>query len=319
MKTPVKTYFVDIGAGWGQEHNKIRTIELNSELNNNNENKKVPLVMIHGFASGIGGWILNLDPLAITINRPIFAFDIIGFGRSSRPRLYPSDDVEGEFIESIERWRHAQNIEKMIILGHSFGGYLSANYALRHPERVVHLILADPWGVQAKELSMNRNPNRFPILLRAISQIFRIFPPLAILRATGPYGPRLVHKIRHDLKEKFRPVLEEDCSSFLDYVYHCNAQTPSGEIAFKALTQPYGWPKNPLIHRLIELDQSVSVTFIYGARSWIESSPGEYLKELLGPARVSLNIIQNSGHHVYADRYAEFNELVSEICAQIPE
>ena len=37
-------------------------------------------------------------------------------------------------------------LEKMILLGHSFGGYLSAAYALKYGKCVSALILADPWG-----------------------------------------------------------------------------------------------------------------------------------------------------------------------------
>lgn len=319
IKRPFKTYFVDIGPGWGLDNNKIRTIQLDPDESDDSDlNQRVPLVMIHGFASGIGNWLLNYDTLSSTLNRRIYAFDIIGFGRSSRPKMLgKSGDTDTEFIDSIERWRKAQNIEKFILLGHSFGGYLSTNYALRHPERVAHLILADPWGIQDKELSTNRKTFKFPILLRAVAYVFRNLAPLTILRASGPYGPRLIHKTRNDLKEKFKPILNEEASLFIDYIYHCNVQNPSGELAFKTLTIPYGWPKNPLIHEVTGLDPSVSLTFIYGARSWIETTPGEHLRHLFGPERVSLNIIQGSGHHVYADKYAEFNELVKEICSKL--
>lgn len=312
----MKSYFVDIGEGWGASSNKIRTIEMT--LENEKKDEKMPLVMIHGFGAGIGCWILNLDTLSDSLRRRIYAIDILGFARSSRPTFDLSDDVEGQFVESIERWRETQKIDKFIILGHSFGGYLSANYALRHPERVSHVILADPWGVQDRQVSStSRTSYRFPIWVRGINSIFQNFAPLAVLRATGPYGPTVVHKFRGDLREKFRPVLQDECSAFLDYIYHCNAQTPSGELAFKSLTLPYGWPKFPLIHRLLDLDESVSLTFIYGARSFIERAPGEFLKDCLAPGRVTINVIQASGHHVYADRYQEFNELVKEACSKV--
>ena len=74
-----------------------------------------------------------------------------GFGRSSRC-TFNSDPALAEFqyVSALEKWREEVGLKKMILLGHSFGGYLSAAYTLRHPDNVQHLILADPWGILEK-------------------------------------------------------------------------------------------------------------------------------------------------------------------------
>ena len=67
--------------------------------------------------------------------RPVYAFDLLGFGRSSRPKFQGSpEQVEETFINSIEEWRKALGLQKIILLGHSFGGYLSSCYALKYPD-----------------------------------------------------------------------------------------------------------------------------------------------------------------------------------------
>lgn len=90
--------------------------------------------MVHGFGGGVGLWIRNLEPLSRS--RSVYAFDLLGFGRSSRPP-FPSDATKAEeqFVNSIEQWRQSVGLENMILLGHSLGGYLAASYAIQFPSR----------------------------------------------------------------------------------------------------------------------------------------------------------------------------------------
>ena len=147
--------------------------------------------------------------------------------------------------------------------------------------------------------------------------IFKTLNPLAILRAAGPFGPGLVHKLRPDIRQKFAPLTgEQDASIVLDYVYHCNAQSnPAGEIAFKTLSLPTGWAKNPMIQRIDKLDPSIDLSFIYGERSWIDRQPGIQIKQLCTERSVEVHVIHNAGHHVYADKLEDFNRLVNKSCS----
>ena len=78
--------------------------------------------------------VLNLASLSKS--RTLYTFDLLGFGQSSRPKFSgKSEKSESKFVESIEEWREKVGISRMILLGHSFGGYLSASYALKYPHR----------------------------------------------------------------------------------------------------------------------------------------------------------------------------------------
>ncbi|KAL5985874.1 hypothetical protein ACLOJK_027864 [Asimina triloba] len=65
--------------------------------------------------------------------------------RPPTPFFYNAE-TEAWFIDSFEEWRKAKNLSNFILLGHSFGGYVAAKYALKHPEHVRHLILVGPAG-----------------------------------------------------------------------------------------------------------------------------------------------------------------------------
>lgn len=139
---PFKKFHVSIDDCVGQ-NDEILTLSINTESTN------VPLVMLHGFAAGIAFWVMNLEELSA--DRPLYAIDLLGFARSSRPTFSKdAQKIEEQYVESIERWRKAMNIPKMILLGHSFGGFLVSSYAMKFPETIEHLILVDPWGFTGK-------------------------------------------------------------------------------------------------------------------------------------------------------------------------
>jgi abhydrolase domain-containing protein, putative len=284
----------------------------------------IPLVLIHGFGAGVALWALNLDALSNN-NRKLYAFDVLGFGRSSRPDFTYSEQVEWQLTESIERWRAAVGLnEKFILLGHSFGGYLALSYALQYPDRVAHIILADPWGMPSQQQAIqNRPPTQYslPMWAKLVGLLVQKFNPLAGLRLAGPWGLKLIQKIRSDIKGKFECLMgSKNADYILQYIYHCNVQpNPSGEMAFRALALPFGWAKFPMINRISDIDPGPTITFIYGSRSWIERQTAFQIKYLLGDSRVDVHVIQGAGHHVYADKSAEFNNLINEICLNIDE
>ena len=42
----------------------------------------------------------------------------------------------------------------------------------------------------------------------------------------------------------------------------------------------FGWAKHPIINRMNLLREDVPITLIYGARSWVDSSASDKIKEL---------------------------------------
>ena len=145
-----------------------------------------PLVMIHGFGAGFLQFYKNLDHLHCS--RQLLALDLPGFGRSTRVS-FSSDpaSVEEEMVGHLETWRRVLGLERFVLLGHSLGAFLACAYTLRHPERVRHLVLVDPWGV-SPPLPEDEMKKRFPFLAKRFWQMAGRMKPFDPVRMAGPWG-----------------------------------------------------------------------------------------------------------------------------------
>ncbi|KAK6982584.1 abhydrolase domain-containing protein 4-like isoform X3 [Biomphalaria glabrata] len=287
----------------------------------------VPLVIMHGMGGGANMFLNNIDDLAE--QRDVILLDLPGFGLSSRPDLRvkyengwwvdtSADDVEEFYTEVLEQWFQKLCLDKVILLGHSYGGYLSSVYCLKYPDRVKHLILADPWGFPQRPAAADMRPfmrNKALVLLSKLYGKMNIFTPLRVL---GPLGPLVFRSLRSDLGRKFQLYFLDH--TVYDYLYACNTYgAPSGEVGFSRVSIPFGWARKPLVERVQAWDSKLDVTFIYGARSWIDSQPGLETKNQRHDNYVDVHIISGAGHHVYADRPKAFNHIVQMIGEAIDE
>ncbi len=101
--------------------------------------ESVPLLTLHG---GPGGGHDYLEPLnEIASERPVVFFDQLGCGKSDTP-----DDISlwriDRFVDEVTAVRDALGLDRIHLLGHSWGGWLAIEYMLGAPSGVVSLTLA---------------------------------------------------------------------------------------------------------------------------------------------------------------------------------
>jgi cardiolipin-specific phospholipase len=113
------------------------------------------LVILHGYGAGLGFFYKNFEALSRVKGWQLYALDLLGMGRSSRPpfkikaktREQQIAEAEDWFADSLEEWRIKKKIDKFTLLGHSMGGYMAVAYALKYPGRLNKLVLASPVGI----------------------------------------------------------------------------------------------------------------------------------------------------------------------------
>ena len=140
----------------------------------------------------------------------------------------------------------------------------------------------------------------------------------------------MVKRFRPDLRVKFEKLFDDDRIS--EYLYHCNAQTPTGEEAFRTISDFLAWAKGlrvpflslslvqhalvsrlsePMIRRIDALDPRIPIYFLHGEKSWIDCEPSVLIQSKRD--KVFVDMIEEAGHHVYADAPEEFDLYLKRI------
>lgn len=94
-------------------------------------------VFLHGNPSSSLLW-RNVTP---RVGRGrLLAPDLIGMGRSGKP---PSDYRFADHARYLDAWFDALELDRVVLIGHDWGGALACDWAARHPERVLGLALLE--------------------------------------------------------------------------------------------------------------------------------------------------------------------------------
>jgi pimeloyl-ACP methyl ester carboxylesterase len=118
--------------------------------------RSVPVVLLPGRTSGAPMWEANLSGLAE--ERTVYALDALGdAGMSVQTRKIEDSADQAAWLDQVLAQLGSPKVH---LVGHSFGGWTAANYALRHPERVASLMLLEPvfvfgglrWQVYVKSI-----------------------------------------------------------------------------------------------------------------------------------------------------------------------
>ena len=108
------------------------------------EGTGTPVVLLSG---GPGFEVDYMAPVAKAFpnNRKIF-FEQRGTGRSRPRTLQPADMTLHTVVEDLEALRQHLKLERLFLVGHSWGGMLAMAYGVAHPDHVDRLILVDSGG-----------------------------------------------------------------------------------------------------------------------------------------------------------------------------
>jgi proline iminopeptidase len=119
------------------------------------QHNTIPVVIIHG---GPGGNQYTLESSIgpkLAQQFTVLYYEQRGSGRSERPKN-PEDYSIAALVEDLEDLRRKLRIEKMYLLGTSFGSWIAMEYALSYADRVEKLMLQGPVDGNWQRISINQ-------------------------------------------------------------------------------------------------------------------------------------------------------------------
>lgn len=101
--------------------------------------QKPIIFFVHGAGGDIDAW-QYVRPQILEKGFASISLDIRGHGHSAHPRTPASYELKN-FVSDIITVLDQEQIEKVIMIGHSFGAIIATHFATQHPERLEKLVL----------------------------------------------------------------------------------------------------------------------------------------------------------------------------------
>jgi len=300
-----------------------------------------PLVLLHGYANGALYYYRNIIGLSYYFSS-VYSLDMMGWGLSSRPKFHLTDTsveaAESFFVDSLEEWRKKNGIDKMILGGHSMGGYIAVAYCEKYPQHVERLILLSPVGVPHKEKEeearIKRGMGNVSLKWKAVRYTFGKlwewdFTPLVVSRVLSEERGRNLVSSYVQRRLPAITSLEEQIN-LSEYLYLNSILPASGENSLNRILLPGAFARNPLMDRIPKLTVSNPITIVYGEKDWMDKTGGLEVKRICVEQKkveslknktengkscelipdINVHIIKDAGHLLMLENWEEFNSSV---------
>ncbi|WP_101524815.1 alpha/beta fold hydrolase [Nocardioides houyundeii] len=100
------------------------------------------LLLLHGLGCDHRTWLPVLESLATSYT--VIAPDLLGHGASDKPR---ADYSLGGYANGMRDLLTVLGVEKVTVVGHSFGGGVAMQFAYQYPERTERIVLVASGGL----------------------------------------------------------------------------------------------------------------------------------------------------------------------------
>ncbi len=270
---------------------KIRYWQMDDRVAFAKQNRGSPIVLLHGGTGSIEFWAYNIAVLAA--NHRVYAFDMVGSGKSDRPNASYSLTYQAEFLQA---FMNAVDIPRATLIGTSMGGGVALQFALLYRDRVDKLVLVDSMGF-GKEISLGIRLLTLPGIVTSIRPGRWMIP--GMLRANfydGASIPSEWVELRYQvfaLPGKERAVLQLVKNNF-------TLQGVRPEIY------------RPILDNLGQIDRETLI--IWGKNDLIIPPKHAHIAADRIPNN-KLYLFPNCGHHPYLEYPDKFNQIVTEFLA----
>lgn len=181
------------------------------EINYKISGSGFPILILHGWRGSSDSWKNVIERLSVSFL--VIAPDLPGFGKSQDP---PDPFDLEDYVSFVSDFLEFLKIEKVFLLGHSFGGAISLLFSHFFPKKVEKLILISPAIVREGKMSLRQ---RLASLLAKIGK--------RMLKSNSFFLKKIVYKIANNydyfsmndvMKETFKNIIKRDLSCFLPLI-----------------------------------------------------------------------------------------------------
>lgn len=265
--------------------------------------KKTPLLVLHG---GPGATHDYLEPLAaLSSNRPIIFYDQLGGGKSDRPEDKSLFNIH-RFQEELHTLRNVLQLEKVYLLGHSWGCMLATSYILeKNAEGVLGLILSGPYLSTKRWISDQREHirNLPPATQKTILDCE------ASRRFDSPeYQAAMLEFYKQHLcrTKKWPEALEKTFGSMGQAVY--NHMWGPSEFTVTGTLKDY---------EIVEELSKIKIPVLFTAGAYDEAAPNSvrYYQSKIAGSKV--HIFENASHSHHLEATNEYLKIVDEFLSSL--